>query len=75
MHVGRGPADVDHYQVAEVVGQPLGGQQDGARRGQDVAVHDLADTLHAGRMGDVLFEGVVNDGARRHYVELVDGPG
>ena len=55
-----------------VVGQPLGGEQHGARRGQDAAVHDLADALHAGRVDDVLLEGVVDDGARRHDVELVD---
>ena len=46
--------------------------QHGAGRRQDAAVHDLADALHAGRVGDVLLEGVVDDGARRQDVELVD---
>ena len=54
------------------VGEPLGGDEHGARRGQDAAVHDLADALHAGSVRDVLLEGVVDGGARRQDVELVD---
>ncbi len=36
------------------------------------AADDLADALHAGRVDDVLLEGVVDDRAGRHDVELVD---
>ena len=72
VHVGGGAADVDDDEVADVLGEPLGGDEDGARRGQDAAGHELADALHARRVRDVLLEGVVDDGARRHDVELVD---
>ena len=56
-----------------VLGEPLGGDEHRARRRQDRAVHDLADALHARRVRDVLLEGVVDDGAGRHDVELVHG--
>ncbi len=72
VHVGGGAADVDDDEVADVLGEPLGGDEHRAGRRQDLAVDDLADALHARRVRDVLLEGVVDDGAGRHDVELVD---
>ena len=53
------------------LGEPLGGDEHRPRRRQDLAVHDLPDALHAGRVRDVLLERIVDDVPGRDDVELV----
>ncbi len=72
VHVGGRAAHVDDDEIADRLGEQLGGDEDGARGGQDAPAHELADALHAGRVRDVLLEGVVDHGAGGHDVELVD---